>query len=155
MKIHKHWSKHIKFNGFKLLWIIKFAWFVTLDKITSVKLGANDFLMWTMTLNVIITPCALWSIITYVNTIGVATLALGSWLRQGLAKVRVKSELGVTFHALENARECEGTNPHTPKWTPILGVGVLMHSQIFKGKLQGSKLIGLKTSLYHWKYLGT
>jgi hypothetical protein len=30
-----------------------------------------------------------------------------------------KCNLGVTF-AL---RECEAMNPHTPKWTPILGVG--------------------------------
>jgi hypothetical protein len=32
---------------------------------------------------------------------------------------------GVTFHALENVRECDGMNPHTPKF--------LMDSQIFKG----------------------
>jgi len=33
--------------------------------------------------------------------------------------------LGVTFHAPSSpvsARECEGMNPHTPKWAPILGV---------------------------------
>jgi hypothetical protein len=43
-------------------------------------------------------------------------------------------------------------NLHTPKWAPILGVGVPMDSWIFWEQLQGSKLIGLKRSLYHWKY---
>jgi hypothetical protein len=45
-------------------------------------------------------------------------------------------------------------NPHTPKWTPTLGVGVPMDSWIFKGWLQGSKHIILGNSLYHWKALG-
>jgi hypothetical protein len=30
-----------------------------------------------------------------------------------------------------------------------------MDFQIFRGRLQGSKLIGLKNYLYHWKDLGT
>jgi hypothetical protein len=42
---------------------------------------------------------------------------------------------GITFHAPRSVEECEGMNPHTPKWAPILGVGVLMDSQIFKGQL--------------------
>jgi hypothetical protein len=46
-------------------------------------------------------------------------------------------------------------NPHTPKWAPTLGIGVPMDSQIFKGRLQGSKFIGLRSSLYHWKVFGT
>jgi hypothetical protein len=46
-------------------------------------------------------------------------------------------------------------NPHTPKWIPTLGVGVLMDFWIFRKQLQGSKFIGLKISLYHWKALGT
>ncbi len=36
-----------------------------------------------------------------------------------------KCNLGITFTHL-GVRECEGMNPHTPKWTPTLGVGVLM-----------------------------
>jgi hypothetical protein len=32
----------------------------------------------------------------------------------------------VTFHGPKSARKCEGVNPHTPKWTPTLGVGVLV-----------------------------
>jgi hypothetical protein len=60
---------------------------------------------------------------------------------QGLAKVRAKSEaLEVAFHSLGSARECEGMNPHIPKWTTTLGVGVLMDSQIFRGWLQGVKI---------------
>jgi hypothetical protein len=61
----------------------------------------------------------------------------------------------ITFHALASVRECEGMNPHTPKWAPILGIGVPMDSQIFIKQLQGSKPIGLKSSLYHWKSLRT
>jgi len=38
----------------------------------------------------------------------------------------------VTFYAPKNVGECERINPQTPKWVPILGVGVLMDSQIFK-----------------------
>jgi hypothetical protein len=30
----------------------------------------------------------------------------------------------VTSHAFRSAKECEGMNPHTPKGTPMLGVGV-------------------------------
>jgi hypothetical protein len=54
---------------------------------------------------------------------------------------------GVTFHALRGARECEGMNPHTPKWAPTLGVGVPMDFRIFRRQFQGSKFIGLKSSL--------
>jgi hypothetical protein len=53
------------------------------------------------------------------------------------------------------SRECEGMNPHTPKWAPTLGVGVPMDSQIFKEWLHESKPIRLKSFLHHWKYLGT
>jgi hypothetical protein len=66
-----------------------------------------------------------------------------------------KRSPGITFHAPESAKECEGLNPHTPKETPTLGVGVPVDSRIFRKQLQGSKLIGLRRSLYHWKALGT
>jgi hypothetical protein len=39
--------------------------------------------------------------------------------------------------------------PHTILETQILGVGVPMDSQTFRGRLQGSELINLKNSLYH------
>jgi hypothetical protein len=57
------------------------------------------------------------------------------------------------LHAPRSARECEGIDPHTPKGTPTLGVGVPVDSQMFRGRFQGSKLNGLKSYLYHWKSL--
>jgi hypothetical protein len=46
----------------------------------------------------------------------VATLVVGSRLRQGLARVHAKREAqGVKPHAPRSVRECEGMNPHTPK----------------------------------------
>jgi hypothetical protein len=45
----------------------------------------------------------------------------------------------VTSHALDNAKECEEMNPHTPKGVPTLGVGVPVDSRIFRRRLQGSK----------------
>jgi hypothetical protein len=55
----------------------------------------------------------------------------------------------VTFHAPRNIGECEEMNPHTPKWAPTLGVGVLMDFQIFRKKFQGSKFIRLKILFYY------
>jgi hypothetical protein len=52
----------------------------------------------------------------------------------------------------ENVR---GWTSHNPKWVPTLGLGVPMDSQIFRRWLQGSKFIGLKSSLYYWKSFGT
>jgi len=34
--------------------------------------------------------------------------------------------LGIMSHAPRSAKECEGIDPHTPKGTPTLGVGVLV-----------------------------
>jgi hypothetical protein len=83
---------------------------------------------------------------------GVATLALGSRARQGFARVQTKKEApGVTSYAPGNGEECEGMNTHIP----ILGVGVSMDSRILRERFQRSKPIGLKSYLYHWKYLGT
>jgi hypothetical protein len=56
----------------------------------------------------------------------VATLTLGSQPRQGLAKLQAKSEAKDTFHAPGNVGKCERINPHIPKCTPILGIGVSM-----------------------------
>ncbi len=64
-----------------------------------------------------------------------------------------KISLGVTSHAPGSVRKCEGINLHASKGGPTLGVVVQMDSRIFRGRLQGSKLNGLKTSLYHWKAL--
>jgi len=39
-------------------------------------------------------------------------------------KVQPKNHI----YILESAKECEGMNPHTPKWIRILGIGILMES---------------------------
>jgi hypothetical protein len=60
---------------------------------------------------------------------------------------------GVAFHAPGNARECEGMNPHTPKWAPTLGVGVPVDSWILRERFQGSKPIEFKSSYIIEKFL--
>jgi len=97
-------------------------------------------------------------------TVIVATLALGSQPRQGVARLRAKKKakescrmfprvqersLGFMPHAPGSARKCEGIDPHTPKGTPTLGIEVPMDSRMFKERLQGSKPNELKSSLYH------
>ncbi len=44
---------------------------------------------------------------------------------------------GVTFHAPGSAKECEGMNPHTPKGTPTLGVGVPVDFEFSKNDCRG------------------
>jgi hypothetical protein len=51
---------------------------------------------------------------------------------------------GVTFHAPRSAKECEGMNPHTPKGTPTLGVGIPVDFQIFREQLKGVKTHGFE-----------
>jgi hypothetical protein len=43
----------------------------------------------------------------------------------------------VTFHALRTVGEwgTKPPHPHTPKWTPILGIGVSMDFQTFRARL--------------------
>ncbi len=43
-------------------------------------------------------------------------------------KVQAES---ATWESHLHSREYEGMNPHTPKWTPTLGVGMPMEFQIF------------------------
>jgi hypothetical protein len=66
-----------------------------------------------------------------------------------------KGSPGITSHAPGSVGECEGMNTHTPKWAPILGIGVSTDSRIFREELKGSKPIELKSFLYHWKALKT
>jgi len=87
-----------------------------------------------------------------VNSSFVMTLTLSSWPRKKHGKVWTES---ATWESHLHSQECEGMNPHTPKWTPTLGIGFHVESWIFKTIFQGSKLIGLKISLYHWKILET
>ncbi len=52
-------------------------------------------------------------------------------------------------------RESVKEGAHTLPSAPTLGIGVPMDSQIFKEPFEGTKLIGLKDLLYHWKFLKT
>jgi len=45
---------------------------------------------------------------------------------RGMERLKPKVQPRNHIHTLRNARECEGMNPHIPKWTPTLGVGVPM-----------------------------
>jgi hypothetical protein len=83
----------------------------------------------------------------------VIALALGSRPRQRCGKVQTGSATKSHICIPKNVGECEGMNPHTRKWTPILGVGVHMDSRIFKKYFEVSKFIGFNNSLYHWKSL--
>jgi len=85
----------------------------------------------------------------WLKDVNVATLALGSRQRQRLARVHDKREVRETHLTPGSAGKCERMNPHTPKATPTWGVGVPMDSRILKKQLQGSKLITLKSFLYH------
>jgi hypothetical protein len=85
-----------------------------------------------------------------INMDVVATLALGSWPRQGAYEgANQKWSPKVKFYVTRSVKECEEMNLHTPKWALILGVGVPMDPQNFKEQLQGSKPIKLKSFLYH------
>jgi hypothetical protein len=48
-----------------------------------------------------------------------------------MEKCGLRVQPGNHIHIPESVKEYEGMNPHIPKWTPSLGMGVLMESQIF------------------------
>jgi hypothetical protein len=90
------------------------------------------------------------------SMLNVTTLALNSWLKQGLARVRAKKE------ARESHLMLSGMQKNVKEWTltlpselPFWEFESQMDSQIFRGQLQGSKFIGLRRYLYHWKAFGT
>jgi hypothetical protein len=56
-------------------------------------------------------------------------------------------------HAFGSVGKCEGMNPHTSKGASTLGVRVPVDFQIFRERSEGSKINGLKISLYHEKLL--
>jgi len=58
-------------------------------------------------------------------------------------------------HVPESVGKCEGMNPHTSKGASTLGVELMVDSQIFIEQFQGSKLNGLRSSLYQWKIART
>jgi hypothetical protein len=70
-----------------------------------------------------------------------ATLVLGLRPRQKRFQGRGLGELW----------ESVSMKIHTPKWAPILGVGVSVDFQTFRERLQKSKHLALRIFLYHWK----
>jgi hypothetical protein len=89
----------------------------------------------------------------------VATLALGSWPRQRLARVRAKTKLGSHISCSWECKRVWGNEPsHSRRHSHFRNLspdGVPVDSQIFRERLQGSKLIGLRCPLYYWKDFGT
>jgi len=70
------------------------------------------------------------------DSLCVVNLALGLRLKQGFTTLRAKKEARESCRMLpRSAKECERIDPHTPKGTPTLGVGVPMDSQMFKERL--------------------
>jgi hypothetical protein len=62
--------------------------------------------------------------------------SLGLVIKAKACKVTGQEESpGVMLHAPRTARECEGIDPHTPKGTPTLGVGVPVDFRIFRERL--------------------
>jgi hypothetical protein len=51
--------------------------------------------------------------------------SLGLATKAKACKVAIQEgNMGIIFHAPGSAKECEGMNPHTSKWTPMLGIEV-------------------------------
>jgi hypothetical protein len=88
----------------------------------------------------------------YIYKMIVATLALGSQPKQGVARLRAKRKTRESHHMLpgvpKNVKEWTFT---LPSELPCWELESQMNSRIFRAKLQGSKPIALKSSLYHWK----
>ncbi len=71
-----------------------------------------------------------------------------------ITKVRA-CKVGGQERKPKSKKKCEGMNPHIPKGASTLEVRVLVDSRMFKEQLQGPKLNGLKSYLYHWKVIET
>jgi hypothetical protein len=64
-----------------------------------------------------------------------------------LARLWTKREGRITSRAPGSAKECEGMNLHTPKWTPIARVGVSNGLPNFQSMIIGVKTHQLETFL--------
>jgi hypothetical protein len=79
--------------------------------------------------------------------VNVVTLALGSRPRQKACKGAGQDwAWELHSHAPGSAKECEGKNPRTPKWTPMLGIGVSVDSWMFREWFTKVKTQWLKES---------
>jgi hypothetical protein len=83
----------------------------------------------------------------------VTTLALGSRPRQGVARLQAKKETQESNHMLLGMPKSEGMNPHTPKWTPMLGVGVSNGFPNFQNAIAGVKTHHLIELFVSWKII--
>jgi hypothetical protein len=96
------------------------------------------------------------SLIIVLKIFYVATLALGSWPRQGVARLRAKKNTRESHHMLlgvpKSVREWTFT---LPSEFPCWELEPQMDFRIFKVRLQGSKPIASKISLYHWKAIAS
>jgi hypothetical protein len=61
-------------------------------------------------------------------------------LNHGLATKARGCKVAGQERETRECKECEGMNPHTPKWTPMLGVGVPNELPNFQ-----SAIVGVKT----------
>ncbi len=88
------------------------------------------------------------------DNIIVATLALGSRSRQGVARLLTKKETrDATLHAPRSAKSVREWTLTLPSELPLWELESQMDSWIFRVRLQGPKPIGWKSSSYHWKLL--
>jgi hypothetical protein len=74
----------------------------------------------------------------------VVTLTLGLWPRQRLMKVRAKSEARESHFMLLRVWKVGENELHTPKWTPTLGIGILMILEFSKSIYRGQNPLDWK-----------
>jgi hypothetical protein len=85
----------------------------------------------------------------------VVTLALGLRQGKGLQGCRPRGRPESHITCSRECKKCEGMNPHNPKWTPIVEVGVSNGLPNIQSAIQGSKPIVLNNFLYRWKTIET
>ncbi len=112
----------------------------------------NEFETKEITNLVSFTKCVQWVLDEFPDVMPCRNLSLGLATKARAYKgANQEGSPGLTSHAHGSAKECEVMNPHTPKWSPILGVRVPMDYQIFRGQMQGSKTIGFNFLIHNWK----
>jgi hypothetical protein len=62
--------------------------------------------------------------------------------------MKAKVQLGNHICIFKSVKKCEEMSPHTPKWVPILGIGISKDSQIFKEQFGGQNSL-------NWRFLYT
>jgi hypothetical protein len=93
-------------------------------------------------------------IFVFDNKSSIATLALGSRLRQGLVKVRANNEPMSHISCSQECKRMWGNEPPHSQMSFCFGNYSPNGLLNFLRAIARSKLTGLKSSLYHWKALG-